>query len=257
MLSLRKIFPYRVLIFTLVGKELKTRYRGSAMGLLWSLLNPLFMMLVYTLVFSVYIRIDMKNYAVFLFAGLLPWLWISTSLSQSTVAIVREGHLLKKVSFPSEILPFVSVSSAFINFLLSLPLYFAFCLFYRVKVGWPLFFLPVLFLLAFFFQYGLSLLLAATNVSFRDVEHLTANILTFLFFLTPILYTVDLIPVRFRSLALANPLAALILSFQDVLFYNRFPQLWQLAVVLAAAISFTVIGEAVFSRLSPGFAEKV
>lgn len=257
MKSLRRIYPYRVLISTLVGKDLKTRYRGSVMGLLWSLLNPLFMMLIYTLVFSVYIRIDMNNYAVYVFAGLLPWLWFAGSLGQSTVSIVREGHLLKKVSFPAEILPFVSVASTFVNFMLSLPLYFLFCLVFRVPVGWPLFYLPVLFILAFLLQYGISLMLAALNVPFRDVEHLTGNILTFLFFLTPILYPADRIPESFRSLVLANPVAALILSFQDVLFYNRPPRMGQLALVFIGAVIIILIGEAVFSRLSPRFAEEV
>ncbi len=257
MLSLVKIWRHRALVITLVGKELKTRYRASFMGFLWTLLNPLFMMLVYTLVFSVYMRAPVKNYAVFAFAGLLPWIWFSSALLQSAVSVVRDGHLLKKVSFPAEILPFVTVAASGVNFLFSLPLYLIFCLVYGVPLGWPLLALPVLLLLQFFLSYGLALILSAANVFFRDVEHLVGNLLTLLFFLTPIIYPVGLIPERFRILAMANPLAPLILAWRDALFNAHFPSATHLGLVTAAALLCLLIGERVFARLSPRFAERV
>jgi lipopolysaccharide transport system permease protein len=255
--GLAKVWPYRVLAWTLVQKELKTRYRGSVLGFLWTLLNPLFMMLVYTLVFSVYMRVPTKNYALFVFSGLLPWVWISSCLMQSTVAVLRDGHLLKKVSFPAQIMPLVTVAATSINFLLSLPLYFAFALFFRLPLGWPLLLLPVLFLTTFLMLYGLGLLLSALNVRYRDVEHLTGNLLTLLFFLTPILYAEDWVPEKYRFLTVGNPLAAVVGCFRDVLFNNRPPGAWPLVYAPAAALLLVLAGEAVFRAMSPGFAEEV
>jgi lipopolysaccharide transport system permease protein len=251
------VWPWRTLVSVLVAKDLKTRYRGSVMGLLWTLLNPLLMMLVYTLVFSVYMRVPVEHYPVFAFAGLLPWIWFSTSLSQATVAVVREGHLLRKVRFPAEILPFTAVASTGVNFLLTLPLYLALALIFGVRLGWSLLWAPVLLALSFLLQYGLALALAALNVRFRDVEHLTANILSLLFFLTPILYAETWIPERFRSLALASPAAALVLSWRDILFAGRSPSGYNLAILAVSAAVAVIGGGAIFRRMSPRFAEEV
>jgi lipopolysaccharide transport system permease protein len=257
MFSLKKIYAYRVLTWTLILKELKGRYRGSALGLFWTLLNPLFMMLVYTLVFSVYMRVQIEDYAVFVFAGLLPWLWFSSSAMHSTVAVIRDGQLLKKVTFPAEILPFVAVSANFVNFLFSLPLYFIFCLVFGVPLGKSLIFLPLLMALEFLLQYGLALFLSAVTVIFRDFEHLTGNILTLLFFLTPILYPVEFIPERFRAMAMANPVAPMVLAYRDVLFYNRLPRWEHLAWFAGSALFLIFVGEVTFNRLRARFAEEV
>src|ERR1700752_2307906 len=123
---LADLYRYRALIGTLVLRELRARYRGSFLGFLWSFLNPLLLMLVYALVFSIYMRAPMEGYAVFLFSGLLPWLWFSSSLAHASSVIVTSAPLVKRVLFPTEILPLVSVLSNLINMLLSLPLLFGF-----------------------------------------------------------------------------------------------------------------------------------
>lgn len=257
MRSLRAVWRCRTLAAVLTGRELKTRYRGSTLGFLWTLANPLFLMLVYTLVFSVFMRSAQEHYAVFVFAGLLPWLWFTSSLSLGAVSVVRDGHLLKKVSFPSEILPFTVVAAGGVNFLLSLPLYLLFAILFGVGLGWPLLLLPLVALLQFVLIYGLALLLSALNVYYRDVEHLVGNLLTLLFFLTPILYAEGTVPERYRPLLALNPAAAMTGSYRAILFDAAWPRPDHLAGLAAWAVAVLLLGEGVFRSLSPGFAEKV
>src|SRR5262249_6785169 len=154
---LADLYRHRALIGTLVLRELRARYRGSFLGFLWSFLNPLLLMLVYALVFSIYLRVPMDGYAVFLFSGLLPWLWFSSSLGHAAGVIVGSGALVKRVLFPAEILPLVSVLSNLINMLLSLPLLFAFLLAFGIRPHAVLLFLPLLVLLQLLLTTGLAL----------------------------------------------------------------------------------------------------
>ena len=183
----KQLIKYRTLIGALVVRHLSIRYRGSLLGFLWSLLNPLILMLVYTLVFSYYMRFDQKNYSVFLFTGLLPWLWLSSALSEGTTSIVSSGHLITKSMFPPNILPFVSVVTNMIHYLLALPLLLIFMLFSRMPFHWTLLLVPFVILIQFTLSYGIALVLSSLNVKFRDIQHLVGNALTFLFFLCPIL----------------------------------------------------------------------
>src|SRR5712692_4304877 len=131
----RSLYKHRELIGVLVAKQLKLRYRGSVLGFLWTLLNPLLLMLVYTLVFSLYFRLDMDKYPAFLFAGLLPWIWFASSLQQGATCILDSAGLITRSQFPAEVLPVVTLTANTINFLLTLPLLFLFLLAFRVKVG--------------------------------------------------------------------------------------------------------------------------
>ncbi len=185
---LADLYRYRALIGTLVLRELRARYRGSFLGFLWSFLNPLLLMLVYALVFSIYLRVPMEGYAVFLFSGLLPWLWFSSSLAHASGVIVASGALVKRILFPAEVLPLVSVLANLINMLLSLPLLLVFLLAFGIRLHGVLLFLPLLLVLQLLLTTGLALALSALNVHLRDVEQILTNGLTLLFFLTPILY---------------------------------------------------------------------
>jgi len=253
-----EIFKYRVLIQTLVLRELKSRYRGSFLGFLWSFLNPLFLMLVYTLVFSIYIRNPMEGYPAFLFTGLLPWLWFSTSLMHGTASIRSGGHLIKKVVFPAEVLPIVAVLSNMINFLLSLPILIIFLFVLKVTITPVILLFPLILLIQFTLLIGLTLFLSAINVHLKDVEQILNNLLTLLFFLTPIIYPLTFIPERFRGLLLfLNPLSSLMVAYQDVLFNGRLPDPFGLAYLSFIAILMLFIGYTVFNRFRDTFAEEV
>jgi len=257
MSSLAVLLRHRTLIATLVLRELRSRYRGSFLGFLWSFLNPLLLMVVYVLVFSVYLRVPEANYAVFLFAGLLPWLWFSSSLGHATGVIVGGGALVKRVLFPAEVLPLVSVLSNMVNFLLSLPLLFLFLVLFGIPITPWAASLPLLLALQFVMTVGLALPLSALNVHLRDVEQILGNLLVLWFFLSPVLYPVSAVPASFRPLYFVNPLAGLIQGYRDILFYGRAPQWAQLAFVGLVAVALFWVGLTIFDRLRDTLAEEV
>jgi homopolymeric O-antigen transport system permease protein len=264
---LAELYRFRLLIVTLVLRELRARYRGSLLGFLWSFLNPLLLMGVYVLVFAVYLRVPMEKYALFLFTGLLPWLWFSQSLGHATSVIVGSGGLVKRILFPAEILPLVSVLSNLANLLLSLPLLLVFLLLFGVRPGPVLAFLPLLLLIQLLLTVGLALPLAALNVHLRDVEQILANVLVLLFFLSPILYPVTTVPLTIRvgdgltlplrPLYFLNPVAGLVQGYQNIIFFGREPHWIHLGMVTATALVALWVGYAVFDRLRDSLAEEV
>lgn len=251
----RSLVTHRELIGILVAKQLKLRYRGSVLGFCWTLLNPLLLMLVYTLVFSVYFRVDVEKYPAFLFSGLLPWIWFSSSLQQGVTCILDGAGLVTRSRFPAEVLPVVTLTSNTVNFLLMLPLLFLFLLAFHVKLGPALLTLPVLIGLQYLVTLGPVLILSAANVYFRDLQHIILHLLTVMQFLTPIFYPASLIPEPFRTWTLVNPLAVLASAFQDILYRNRVPP-WPplLALLLLAGVILSVAA-AMFARYKQTFAE--
>jgi lipopolysaccharide transport system permease protein len=253
----RELLAYRVLIQTLVIRDLKGRYRGSALGLLWTLLNPLLYMVIYALVFSVYIRNQMEHYPAFLLCGLLPWIWFSSALLMGTTAMIEGGGLLKKVFFPPQVLPTVVVISTFVNFLLSLPLLFGLLLFFGVTFGWALLALPVIMAAQFALTLGLTLVISAASVRYRDIPPILGHVMSFWFFLTPIIYPMATVPVQLRAILSVNPVTPFFVAYQEALLYNRLIP-WEMFGVMAcvSAISLTV-GVFVFGRLRWSLAEEI
>lgn len=227
------------------------------LGFLWSFLNPLLLMLVYTLVFSVYLRFNMDSYTVFLISGLLPWLWFSSSLLEASGSIVAGGSLIKKILFPAEILPVVTVLSNGVNFLLSLPILLIFIFCYDISLGMSMLTLPLIIVIQLLFTTGLALLLAALCVHYRDIQHILSNFLTLWFFVTPIIYPVTSIPEKIRFTTNLNPVAPLIFAYQDIFFYNRFPNFPRLMIVALMAVLIYTMGASVFERYRGTFAEEV
>jgi lipopolysaccharide transport system permease protein len=251
----RVLYRYRELVGVLVAKQIKLRYRGSVLGFLWTLLNPLLLMLVYTLVFSVYLRIDMENYPAFLFSGLLPWMWLSSSLQQGVTSILDNAGLVTRSQFPTEVLPVVTLTANTVNFLFTLPLVFVFLVVFQVPLGLPLLLLPALVVLQYLLALGLVLILSAVNIYYRDLQHIIVHLLTVLQFLTPVFYPVSLVPAWLRPWALLNPFAILVCAFQDVLYFKRPPSSLPLLGLLVCACVLVSIGAAVFNRYKQTFAE--
>lgn len=254
--SLRELYRYRALVGALVGRHLALRYRGSALGFLWSLLNPLCLMLVYTLVFKYYIRFNgVQNYTIFLFCGLLPWIWITSGLSEGASSIVGSGHLITKSMFPAHILPAVAVITSLVNFLLSLPLLFVFMLVFGVPAHASLALVPLVIALQFLLLLGAAVGLGALNVLFRDVQHLLANVLSFLFFLCPIVYPASSVPERFRFTLNLNPFAQLTVMYHDLILDGVVPSALSF-VYIAAWVGVSLLGGyLIFSRYRESFAE--
>lgn len=251
----RSLYTHRELVGILVAKQLRLRYRGSGLGFLWTLLNPLLQMFVYTLVFSVYFRLDMEKYPAFLFAGLLPWIWFASSLQQGVTCILDGAGLVTRSQFPAEVLPVVTVTTNTVNFLLTLPLLLVFLLAFRVRLGPALLALPLLIVLEYLLVLGPVLIFAALNVQFRDLQHIILHLLTVLQFLTPIFYPLSLIPEPLRAWVVVNPLTILFSAFQDVLYFNRLPPWPPLLGLLVVSCVVLSVATAMFTRYKPTFAE--
>lgn len=251
------LMAYGELLANFVARDLKTKYRGSVLGIFWSLLNPLLLMLIYTVVFSVIVRINIKPYPVFLLAGLVPWNAFAQTLISATTSVQQSANIVRKVHFPLEILPLSAVATASVQLLISLVLLACLALIFRVGIGPAIVFLPLLVILQLLFSVGLGSLLAAVQVYFRDVEYFLSVLLTVWFFGTPIVYSLDLVPARYKPFFEANPMAWLIASYQDIWFYKRPPGWAPVAGFAVVAIGMAAIGLAVYRRLSRRFAEEV
>jgi len=261
--SFRTLFRYRALISSLVARELRARYRGSVLGVVWSFVNPLLLLLIYTFVFTVVMPAahppELQPFALFLFAGILPWTWFSSSLLESTNVLIAGGNLIKKVMFPAEVLPLVTVLAGLVHFCFGLPILVAFLIYYRVPV-WPtdLLWFPLVVLIQLVLTTGLALLVSALTVHFRDVRDLLANLLTLWFFATPIIYPISQAPERVRRLLNLNPFTHLAVAYQEVLFRpGPFAQVPRLAAVAVASGVIFLVGYFVFDRLRDTFAEEV
>src|SRR5512133_3586999 len=193
--NLTRLSRYRGLIQSLVARELKARYRGSVLGFFWSFINPLLLLLVYSFVFSVVLinRGKVQPYEIFLFCGILPWTWFSSSVLEASNVLIGGGNLIKKVLFPAEVLPIVTVLANLVHFLLGLPILFLFMAIYKVTPDLPgLAWFPVVILVQLVFTLGLSLIVSSLTVHFRDIKDILGNLMTFWFFATPIIYDMTL-----------------------------------------------------------------
>jgi lipopolysaccharide transport system permease protein len=254
--TLRELYSYRALVQALIVRHLSTRYRGSVLGFLWSLLNPLCLMVVYTVVFRYYMRTtQVEHYSLFLFAGLLPWIWATSALSEGTSSIVSSGHLITKSMFPAHILPLIAVLTTGVNFLLSLPLMVLFLLISGVPLHSSWVMLLTLIPLQIFFLYGLCLCLSSLNVLYRDVQHLVSNALTLLFFLCPVVYPLSVVPEAWRFTIELNPFAAFTLAYQAVLLEGNFPSLWMTSYLALWSVTSFLVGNWIFRSHHESFAE--
>lgn len=244
-------------------RDLKARYRGSVLGFFWSFFNPLLLLAVYTFVFTVVLPgahdPDLQPYALFFFCGILPWTWFSSSLSEAANVLISGGNLIKKVLFPAEVLPIVSVLANMMHFFLGLLVLAAFLIYFRrpldpIELLW----FPVIVLVQLIFTLGLALLLSALTVHFRDIKDILANLLTLWFFSTPIIYSMKMAPENYRWVLNANPFTHLAISYQEVLFFHGPHGHWRwLMALLAASIGVFLAGYFVFDRLRDSFAEEV
>jgi ABC-type polysaccharide/polyol phosphate export permease len=261
--NLAHLVRYRGLIQSLVARELKARYRGSVLGFFWSFVNPLLLLSIYSVVFATFLpnrSANISPYAVFMFCGILPWTWFSSSLLEASGALITGGNLIKKVLFPAEILPIVSVLANMVHFFLGLPILVVFLLYYRHAPDVAdLIWVPVVVLVQLVLTTGLGLLLSALTVHFRDIRDILSNLLTFWFFATPIIYPWNqpgLEPYRFWFRL--NPFTHLAVSYQELLFFpGPFGHLRSLGLLAAASVIMFLVGYWAFDRLRDSFAEAV
>jgi lipopolysaccharide transport system permease protein len=255
---LLELWRFRQLVLLLVSRELKVRYKRSVLGVLWTMLNPLLLMVVYAVVFTTIMPAALPNFAVFLLAGLLPWIYFSTALLQGLMSVLVNQELVRKVRVPQAVFPVSVVGSNLVNLALSLVPLFAMMLALRQPFTAALLFLPVAILVLTLFTAGATLFLASATVFFRDVRHLTEVLLQVVLYLSPILYDVAQLGVRdswwfrlFRLELRLNPMTYLIPLFRDPVYYGRVPSLAVVGIACGCAVSMLVFGYGVFVRLEP------
>jgi ABC-type polysaccharide/polyol phosphate export permease len=258
--QLRTLFRYRLLIRSLVGRDLKARYRGSVLGFFWSFINPLLLMLTYGLVFThvfPYARPKaMAPYYLFLFCGILPWTWFQSSLAEASGVLIAGGNLIKKVLFPAEVLPVVTVVANFMHFLFGTPILLAFLL-YEGKLTAYALLLPLPLLVQFLFTLGLALFFSALTVHFRDLRDLLTHILHLWFWGSPILYFYGDMDGTLRTVLRLNPMAHIFVSYQEMLFLGRFDHVRGLVATGLLALLVFCVGVFVFDRLRDTLPEEV
>ncbi len=252
------LYRYRELIRNLVVRDLKRKYRDSILGFLWSLANPLCMILVYDFAFKKVLNVPTPNYVPFLIVGLLHWNLFASATIASAGSVRASGGLIKKVAFPLEIIPLSTVLFNVVQYLLAMVVFMpilVFVLHTPLKTCALLFF-PLLVLQVLFIT-GLSMLLSTAAVFYQDVLHFTELAFMFLFWLTPTVYEFSSVPARLKPVVLANPFTPFILAYQEILVYSRPPSLQVLAYAAAGTAVAMVAGSIVFAQYKMSFAEEV
>lgn len=251
------LLKYRYLIWVLSLKELKTQYRGSYLGFFWSLLNPLLLLIIYTFLFIVVFHNDSKAYPVYLFCGILPYTWLQNSIVVSTTSISNAGGLVSKSLIPPEIIVMSKIGANLLNYLLSMPILVLFVYIFKMRIGLPVLYFPLIVIITFFLTAGVSLFFAALNVFYRDIQFIIINLTTFLYFSMPIMYFDSQLPLKLRRIIYLNPVAYAMKCFQDIFYYDIFPRYYYVIAIMFISMVVFISGYAYFASKKELFSEFV
>lgn len=251
------LLRFRWLIYELVLRDLRLRYRGSVFGFAWTLLNPLIFMGIYTLIFSIYFKVDIKNFPLYLLAGIIPWTWLSSALAMGTSSIVDGRMYVGKTLFPTDVLVVVPVLASAVNFALSLPILLVFAWSVGVHVGISLLAVPAVMLLQLILTEALCLLAATLNVFYRDLQQLVTYVITIGFYITPIFYTRSMVPAKYDPIIAWNPAAAIIEAYQSIFYKAMFPNFTSLLYPLLVSLIMLTVAYALFMRYRESFSQYV
>lgn len=255
---MREIYAYRAMIASLVKRDLKGRYKGSALGFLWTFLNPLLQLAVYTMVFSVIMRSGIKDYYLFLFVALIPWIFFSTSLTGGASCIMMQQDMVKKIYFPREVLPVAYVTSQFVNMLFSfLAVFLVLLLAQYTFYPAALLCLPIIMFVEYILALGFTMIMSALTVYIRDLEYILSILAMAWQFLTPVMYSMEQVPGEVRWIFSMNPMTYVITAYRDILYYGKMPEMDTLLSAVILGLTMLATGWAVFYRLQKHFVEEL
>lgn len=259
MQHISQLYNFRDLLLMWTWREIKVRYKQSVIGGLWAILQPLSLMLVFTVVFSYLVRIPTGNlpYPIFAFAGLLPWLLLANSVAFAVPSLVNNLDLVTKIYFPREILPAGSVLAAVLDFALGLAVFFVLLPFYRIPLSWNILWLPLLLGLEIVLIFGLVLMMAALNVFYRDIRFVIPLLTQIWFYASPVIYPTPQLPPALYFLYHLNPMAGLVESFRRILLEGQGPAWPTLALSAAISIGLFFVGYGYFKRAEMTFADRI
>ena len=255
--KIKELYTYRQFLYTSVKKEFRGKYKKSFLGVLWSFINPLLQLLVYALVFPFILRVQEENYIMFLFTALIPWNFFSTTLSQSTSVIISNSGILKKVYFPREILPISIVISNAINFLISCIIIFIALLISGIGITKYILLLPVILIVQSVVTLAFVFVFSSITVYIRDLEYFIAVILQLWMYVTPVLYSIELIPEKFAKLFYLNPMVQIINAYRNIFYYQAMPDMRALGIWFCIGIVGIIIGYMIFKKFEKRFAEEL
>ena len=252
----KSIFSYSDMIGSLVRRDLRGKYKGSVLGFLWTFINPLCQMLVYTIVFSVIVRNDLDKFYVYMIVGMIPWLFFDMSLRQGAGCIRYQGDM--KIYFPREVLPIACVTSNFVNMLFCFIIVFAVLFISGVGISIKaVVFLPLIMGLEYLLSLGFTLIVSAGTVYFKDLEHIVTVLLMAWIYGTPIMYSMSIIPENIKWIFKANPMTSIIEAFHNILYWKVLPEVHDIVYALVFGIILVIVGELIFAKLDDNFAEEL
>ncbi len=262
--TVKEIWSYREMIASFVRRDLRGRYKGSVLGFLWTFLNPLLQLLVYSIVFSHIIGMGEKidDYYLHLFVALIPWIFFSSSVTTGAISIITQKDMVKKIYFPREVLPIAQVTTNFVNMLFCFIVVFAATFVSGRIPTQPEHFVAILCLIPIFaveyiLSLGMAFLVSSVTVYFRDMEHILGIVMMAWQYLTPVLYSYTMIPEAVRPIFDLNPMSSVIVAYRDILYYQKPPDLTTLASAFILGVLTLVVGWFTFSKLKRRFAEEL
>ncbi len=256
--DLKNIWVFRDMVFELTHRELRGKYKGSVLGFLWTYINPLMQILVYAFVFSQIFKSGIEKFHLYLIVSMFPFNFFTGGVIQGLGSIRYQGDLVKKVYFPRQVLPIVSLTVNFVNLLISFAIIYSILLVsgwgIALRLQWWL--IPVM-IIEYFFSLGLAFFLSAVEVYFRDIEHIVSVVMMIWMYVTPMFYSIDIIPEKYLPMFYWNPMLYIIGMYQQILYYKRVPDMLYMAKAAGFAIAVVIIGSVVFKALEKRFAEEL
>lgn len=254
----KNLYEYREMIRSLIKRDLKGRYKNSVLGFLWTFLNPLFQLIIYTFVFSVIMPMNIENYYIHLFVALVPWIFTSSCMTGGSRVILDQQDMVKKIYFPREILPISFTTSQFINMLLSMLVILAVVLATGHGVNMAaLLFLPLVMIVQYLFCLGIVMICSGITVYLRDMEMILGIVSFAWMYLTPVIYSENMVPEKYRTLYYLNPMTPIIVAYRKILYYKEIPEVLQLLQVGLAGIAGVAAGTFIFRKLQRRFVEEL
>ncbi len=255
--EIKELFAYKEMIKMLVIRDIRGRYQASVLGFIWTFINPLLQLVVYTIVFSIIMKSDIDKYYLFLFVGLIPWLGMANSLLASSTCVIQQSNLVTKIYFPRRVLPITAVTSCFVNMLLCMLVVIAVSfLSVGINVFVLLYLIPII-LVEFILALGIGFIVSSLTVYLRDIEHILSIVVMSWQFLTPIMYPIDIVPEKLIKYFNLNPMTSIISSYRSILYYKETPNFYSLFSAFVISVFLLILGWIVFGKLEKGFAEEL
>lgn len=253
----KELYNYRELLKTNIKKEIRGKYKGSWLGIMWTFLNPLLMLAVYSFVFPYILRVNVENYTIFMIVALIPWNFFTTAIQTGTGSVVANGNILKKVYFPREIIPISITTSQLVNFLITCIIMFIFIIFSGVGFSYHVIIFPLLVLIQYIITLAFTFVLSALTVFVRDIDHFVSVVLMLGFYATPIVYQANMLPEKFQWALKINPMAQIVEAYRAILYYHKMPNWEMLGIWSILSVVLLVLGYMIFKKLEKSFVEEL